>query len=140
MPEVREKVFDPDPNKAFTKAKLAKLRENGINCSNAEVENDASASLGKFPSDDSAFNKDFSILPVFVPTDTLDHTILKSAGSQPKNLLMVTLLLRCQVRKDFEWFHLCTIWKLAKLAKEMLFILELYVGHLIENVSSTKFE
>ena len=74
MPEVREKVFDPDPNKAFTKAKLAKLRENGINCSNAEVENDASASLGKFPSDDSAFNKDFSILPVFVPTDTLDHT------------------------------------------------------------------
>ncbi|CAB4045521.1 Hypothetical predicted protein [Paramuricea clavata] len=49
-------------------------RENGINCSNAEVENDASASLGKFPSDDSAYNKDFSILPVFVPTDTLDHT------------------------------------------------------------------
>ena len=42
MPEVREKVFDPDLNKAFTKAKLVKLRENGDSCSNAKVENNFS--------------------------------------------------------------------------------------------------
>ena len=82
MPEVREKIFDPDPNKAFTQAKLAKLRENGKNCSNAEVENNFSTSFRNFPSDDSAFNKDFSVLPVFVPTDTLDH--IKKSGKSTK--------------------------------------------------------
>ena len=139
MPEVREKVFDPDPNKAFTKAKLAKLRENGINCSNAEVENDASASLGKFPSDDSAFNKDFSILPVFVPTDTLDHT--QKCGKSTKKSVDGDAIAEMSSSKGLRmvsFVHDMEVF--AKLAKEMLFILELYVGHLIENVSSTKFE
>jgi hypothetical protein len=82
MPEVRNKVFDPDPSKAFTKAKLAKLRDNEISCSNAEVKNDFSTGFKSFPSDDSAFNKDFSVLPVFVPTDTLDH--IKNCGKSTK--------------------------------------------------------
>lgn len=89
MPEVREKVFDPDPNKAFTKAKLAKLREDlgedGMNSSNAKVENGFSTSFQNFPYDDSAFNKDFSVLPLFVPTDTLDH-IQKCGKSTKKSL------------------------------------------------------
>ena len=110
MPELREKVFDPDQNKAFAKTKLAKIRENGKNCSNAEVENNFSTSFRNFPSDDSAFNQDFSVLPVSVPTDTLDHikkygkSTKKSADgdafaemSSPKGLRMVPFVHDIQV-------------------------------------------
>lgn len=116
MPEVREKIFDPDPNKAFTRAKLAKLnRANGINYSNAEVQNDFSTSFQNFPSDDSVFNKDFSVLPVFVPTDTIDHiqkcgkTTKKSAAddavvemSSSKGLRMVPFVHDMEVNKACE--------------------------------------
>lgn len=82
MPEVREKIYDPDPNKAYTKAKLAKLRENNNNLAAAAIHNESTNSFLKFPSNDSAFSKDFSVLPIFVPTDTLDH--LKRCGKTTK--------------------------------------------------------
>ena len=39
----------------------------------------------QFPADDSAFNKDYSALPVFVPTDTFDH--LKECGKNTTQFL-----------------------------------------------------
>ena len=41
-----------------------------------------SSSLKNFATEDSAFKEDFSVLPVFVPTDTLDH--LKECGKATK--------------------------------------------------------
>ena len=74
MPSIRDKIYDPDPKQVYTKAKLAKVREN-------ESPSSVSPSI-KFPSDNCDFNKDFSVLPVFVPSDTLDH--LKSCGKTSK--------------------------------------------------------
>ena len=41
-----------------------------------------SSSFSNFRTEDSAFKEDFSVLPVFVPTDTLDH--LKECGKATK--------------------------------------------------------
>ena len=76
MPEIWQKVYDPDKNKLYTKAKEDSCRKTGF------VDAGRSSSFSSFPSDDSAFDKDFSVLPVFVPTDTLDH--LKECGKTTK--------------------------------------------------------
>ena len=80
MPEVRDKVYDPDPEKVFTKAKLAQLQESQQDT----VPKDKSSEFRQFP-DDSTFHKDYSVLPLFVPTDTLDH--LKECGKTTKKSL-----------------------------------------------------
>ena len=66
------------------------------------MENNFSTSFQNFPSDDCTFNKDFSVLPVFVPTDTLDH--IKNADgdaiaemSSSKGLQMVPFVHDIQV-------------------------------------------
>ena len=46
------------------------------------IDADRSSSFLNFPTDDSAFTEDFSVLPVFVPTDTLEH--LKECGKATK--------------------------------------------------------
>ena len=71
MPEIRQKVYDPDKDKSYTKAKATKCRKNAGN--SGFIEADLSSSFLNFPTEDSAFKEDFSVLPVFVPTDTLDH-------------------------------------------------------------------
>ena len=80
MPEIRQKVYDPDKDKSYTKAKAAKCRKNAGN--SGVIEADLSSSFKNFPTEDSAFKEDFSVLPVFVPTDTLDH--LKECGKATK--------------------------------------------------------
>ncbi|XP_078358664.1 uncharacterized protein LOC144643327 [Oculina patagonica] len=81
MPEIRQKVYDPDKNKSYTKAKAAKCRKNAENTGFFNA--DRSSGFINFPTDDSAFNKDFSVLPVFVvPTDTLEY--LKECGKATK--------------------------------------------------------
>lgn len=77
VPEIRDKVYDPDPGKAYTKAKLAKL-EGDEDISNMTGKHE----LNQFPSDDSIFSQDYSIFPAFLPTDTLDH--LKNCGKTTK--------------------------------------------------------
>ena len=46
------------------------------------IDADLSSGFIHFPTEDSAFKEDFSVLPVFVPTDTLDH--LKECGKATK--------------------------------------------------------
>ena len=65
------KIYDPDPDKSFSKAKLARLNEelrgNGENAS-------ATANhFENFPTSDSVFADDFTALPKFVLLDTLAH-------------------------------------------------------------------
>ena len=72
------KVYDPDPEKSFTKAKVARLNQEQTEHNLPDIENVATNYLNKFPTTDSAFTNDFSLLPKFVPTDTLEH--LKNCG------------------------------------------------------------
>lgn len=80
MPEIRGKVYDPDKDKSYTKAKAAKCRRNAGN--SGFIDANLSSGFINFPTEDSAFKEDFSVLPVFVPTDTLDH--LKECGKATK--------------------------------------------------------
>ena len=80
MPEIMQKVYDPDKDKSYTKAKATKCRKNAGN--GGSIDPDLSSNFKNFPTEDSAFKEDFSVLPVFVPTDTLDH--LKECGKATK--------------------------------------------------------
>ena len=73
------KIYDPDPEKSFTKAKVARLKQKHTDSSvPVDIETVATNHINKFPTADSAFTDDFSLLPKFVPTDTLEH--LKNCG------------------------------------------------------------
>ena len=73
------KIYDPDPEKSFTKAKVARLKQEHTDRNvSVDIENVATNHIDKFPTGDSAFTNDFSLLPKFVPTDTLEH--LKNCG------------------------------------------------------------
>ena len=74
MPEIRENVYDPD------KDHIRRRRRNVGN--SGFIDADLSSGFIHFPTEDSAFKEDFSVLPVFVPTDTLDH--LKECGKATK--------------------------------------------------------
>ena len=67
------KIYDPDPGKSFTKAKLVtdELRKNG----ETAIASDAINHLKNFPDDP-------SVVPTFVPTDALKH--LKNDGKNTK--------------------------------------------------------
>ena len=69
MTEIRQKVYHPDKDKSFTKAKAAKCRRNAGN--SGFIDADPSPSFKNFPTEDCAFKEDFSVLLVFVPTDTI---------------------------------------------------------------------
>ena len=62
MPEVRDEVYDPDPDIVVTKVKLAQLQESQLDT----AAKDESSEFRPFP-DDSTFYKDYSVLPLFVP-------------------------------------------------------------------------
>ena len=54
-------------NKAKLARQIEQLRENG------ETASDAANHFKNFPIVDSAFGDGFTVLPTFVPTDTLEH-------------------------------------------------------------------
>ena len=73
------KIYDPDPEKSFTKAKVARLKQENTDLNvSVDIETIATNNINKFPTADSPFTNDFSLLPNFVPTDTLEH--LKNCG------------------------------------------------------------
>ena len=71
------KIYDPDPEKSFSKAIVARQEHTDLNVS-VNIETVATNHINKFPIADSAFTNDFSRLPKSVPTDTLEH--LKNCG------------------------------------------------------------
>jgi len=76
LPQYRDNVYDPDPQKSYTKAKL-KRDENRENMS----PNVPDHTVVSFPSEEIAnglFNENFSVLPNFVPMDAFQH--LKNTG------------------------------------------------------------
>ena len=93
MPQVRDKVYNPDPDKVFTKVKLAQLRESQLDT----TPKDKSSEFRQFP-DDSTFHKDYSVLPLFVQTNTLDH--LKECGKTTKKSLSTDAIVEMSSSKD----------------------------------------
>ena len=58
------KVYDPDPEKSFTKAKVARLKQEHTHLNvSVDIETVATNHISKFPTADSAFTNDFSLLP-----------------------------------------------------------------------------
>ena len=77
------KIYDPDPEKSLTKAKLSKLKQEQAGVISKEVETgNVTNYFEKLPVDESVFNCDFSLLPNFVPNDTLEHQ--KNCGKHVK--------------------------------------------------------
>jgi hypothetical protein len=74
IPELRDKIVDPDPDNVFTKSKLEKMGYNKENICNVQ-------NITAFPSSDSDFSADLKILPSFNPGDL--YTLVKNSG---KNL------------------------------------------------------
>jgi hypothetical protein len=63
-------VYDPDPNKSYTKAKLNRDDNRENMTPNVSTNSDAII----FPPDESGlFNKNFTVLPNFVPMDAFQH-------------------------------------------------------------------
>ena len=84
IPYYRDRVYDPDPERSYTKAKLEKLKR-----SNATVESAAkqtspnNSPFDSFPPDESTqYSEDFSILPSFVPMDAFEQ--VKNSGKSIK--------------------------------------------------------
>ena len=63
MLNFRQKVYDPNKDKSYTKAKAAKCGRNVGN--SGFIGADLSSGFINFPTEDSAFKEDFSVLPVF---------------------------------------------------------------------------
>lgn len=73
------KIWKSDPEKSFTKAKIAKLKQEHTDLNvPVDIETVATNQIKKFPTADLTFTKDFSLLPKFVPINTLEH--LKNCG------------------------------------------------------------
>ena len=67
------KIYDPDPERNFTKAKLARRPRNEQQRENGETASDAANHSGTFPPLIEHLVMLFTVLPTIVPTDTLEH-------------------------------------------------------------------
>ena len=84
IPYYRDKVYDPDPDGSYTKAKLERLKHS------SETEQSVlgqtspnSRCFDSFPLDESTlFSEDFSVLPSFVPMDAFEQ--VKNSGKSSK--------------------------------------------------------
>ena len=84
IPYYRDKVYDPDPDGSYTKAKLERLNSSSVTEQNILGQTSASSTcFDRFPPDESTlFSEDFSVLPSFVPMDAFEQ--VKNSGKSSK--------------------------------------------------------
>ena len=86
IPYYRDKVYDPDPDRSYTKAKLDKLKRANDTVESALGQTIASSSVSPFdsfpPDDSTLFSEDYSVLPSFVPMDAFEQ--VKNSGKSVK--------------------------------------------------------
>ena len=80
IPKYHDNVYDPDPEKSYTKAKLQrKLGNDKENVAdNLPISSSTENPEVLFPTDEVAnevFNNNFSVLPNFVPMDAFQHLL-----------------------------------------------------------------
>ena len=124
IPKYRDNVYDPDPEKSYTKAKLQRHSANNKENreSNSSISSTAENPEVLFPTDEEAnelFNNKFSVLPNFVPMDAFQH--VKNSGksikkydnvdavvnSNDKGLRMMSFVHDLQVYKDPQRSYVC---------------------------------
>ena len=85
-PLLQDKVYDPDPDRSYTKAKLHKLNRANDTVESALGQTIASSSVSSFdsfpPDDSTLFLEDYSVLPSFVPMDAFEQ--VKNSGKSVK--------------------------------------------------------
>ena len=91
IPYYRDRVYDPDPERSYTKAKLEKLKRSNATFESAAKQTSPNNSpFDSFAPDESTqFSEDFSILPSFVPMVRSNR--LKILVNQLRNLPMQRL-------------------------------------------------
>lgn len=78
LPRYRENVYDPDPDKSYTKAKLNRVENKENTAPNVA---DVTINLSNndsivFPPDESTLvNNDYTVLPNFVPMDAFQDQV-----------------------------------------------------------------
>ena len=83
IPKYRDNVYDLDPEKSYTKAKIQRHLGNDKEnvADNLSISSSAENPEVLFPADevaDEVFNYNFSVLPNFVPMDAFQH--IKNSG------------------------------------------------------------
>ena len=116
IPYYRDKVYDPDPDGSYTKAKLERLQRSSVPQQNVLDQTSLNSTcFNSFPPDESnLFSEDFSVLPSFVPMDAFEQ--VKNSGksskkssnaevvinSNDKGLRMMNFVHELQVYNDVE--------------------------------------
>ena len=87
IPKYRDNVYDPDPEKSYTKVNIQRHLANGQEnvADNLSISSSAKNPEVLLPADevvDEVFNCNFSVLPNFVPMDAFQH--IKNFGKSIK--------------------------------------------------------
>jgi len=84
IPYYRDKVYDPNPDGSYTKAKLERLKRSSVTEQNVLGQTSLNSTcFDSFPPDESnLFSEDFSVLPSFVPVDAFEQ--VKNSGKSSK--------------------------------------------------------
>ena len=88
IPELRDKIVDPDPDKVFTKAKLENMTYNKEN--ELGIPSTNNHKFLNFPTSDSEFSENLKILPSFNPGDL--YTLAKNSGKNSKKYSHLTVV------------------------------------------------
>ena len=107
IPYYRDKVYDPDPDDSYTKAKLERLKSSSVTEQNILGQTSHSSKcFDSFPPDESTLFSEENpnpnpVLPSFVPMDALEQ-VKNSGKSSKKGLRMVNFVHELQVYNNVE--------------------------------------
>ena len=84
VPYYRDKLYDPDPDGSYTKAKLERLKHSSVTEQNVLGQTSLNSTcFDSLPQDESnLFLEHFSVLPSFVPMDAFEQ--VKNSGKSSK--------------------------------------------------------
>ena len=132
IPYYRDKVYDPDPDGSYTRAKLERLKRSRVTEQNVLGETNSTC-FDSFPPDESnLFSEDFSVLLSFVPIDAFEQ--VKNSGKSSKKSANPEVVINANDKglRMMNFVHELTTWR------KISFICALVVGHPTKEVLSTK--
>ena len=107
IPYYRDKVYDPDPDGSYTKAKLERLKSSSVTKQNILGQTSPSSTcFDSFPPDESTLFSEENpnpnpVLPSFVPMDAFEQ-VKNSGKSSKKGLRMMSFVHELQVYNNVE--------------------------------------